>query len=223
MKLLTSALLSICFLNLYSQKSDSLRLSINIVPQYLIINGIRSDFEYKLNQKTNVFAGMQYYDGTANQNGAESADIPKSNTTADLSKRNNDKVNGLGWNAGAKYYFQQSPTENYYIGVEAIYNNYNFKLKDYDYFPYVDDGLTFYEYRLGDIDANVSQMAYNVTSGITVTKKRLVLNAWLGVGYTQRKTSESFTKYRKYDGNAWNYAYQYWTPQCGFKIGFLLF
>jgi hypothetical protein len=203
-----------------AQKNDSLGLSFNIIPQYLIISGIRGDLEYKLTNKINVFVGMQYYSGTINTAGSETKDL---NATIDQSKRANDKLKGNGWNTGIKYYYSKDNNYNYYIGADLTYNKFNIIIKDYDYFPFVDDGLTFYEYRLGDIETDSKQFGYNVNVGATSSFKRFVINGWIGVGYTETQLSKNFNKYRKFNSYYGQYAYQGFAPYLGFKIGYFLF
>jgi len=206
-----------------AQNNDSLGLSINIIPQYLFISGIRADLEYKLTNKINVFAGMQYYTGTINTSGNETTDANTTSSNIDQSKRANDKLEGNGWNTGIKYYFLEDNEYNYYLGADLTYNKFNITIKEYDYFPYIDDGLTFYEYRLGDIETDSKQFGYHVCAGATKTIKRLVVNGWFGIGYTETQLSKDFNKYRKYNSFSGQYAYQGFAPYLGFKLGFLLF
>lgn len=206
-----------------AQKNDSLKLSINITPQYLFIAGIRADLEYKLTNKINVFAGMQYYTGTINTSGNESRDINATSSNVDQSKRANDNLEGNGWNTGIKYYFLEDQEYNYYLGADLTYNKFNITIKEYDYFPYVEDGLTFYEYRLGNIETDSKQFGYYITAGATTTIKRFVANGWIGFGYTETALSKDFNKFRKYNSFFGQYAYQGYAPYLGFKIGYLLF
>lgn len=205
-----------------AQRNDSLGFSINIVPQYAFINGIKADVEYKLMEDIHIYGGGQYYTGLVNSDGNES--VSKSgSSTADQSKRSNDKINGSGYHFGAKYYFLHSGIEAYYLGAEATYNTYDFKLNDYSYFPYMDDGLQFYEYRLGEINAKSTQMAYSLNAGMTQNYGRFILNVWAGLAFTQATTSDNFHTYRKNDTYYWGYAFNGLSPNIGLKVGLLLF
>lgn len=217
-------LLLICFwqFGAMAQSNDSLRLSFNFVPQYAFINGLKADVEYKLMTEVHVYLGGQYYTGLVNSNGSES--VSKSAvSSADQSQRANDKIEGGGYHMGIKYYFTESGLENYYIGAEYSYTAYDFKFNDYSYFPYIDDGLQFYEYRLGEIAAKSSQSTYGVSLGVMQQYKRFVFNAWAGINFTQANTSDNFHNYRKYNTYFWGYAYQGWGTNIGLKVGVLLF
>ncbi len=213
-----------CFiqLSLFGQTNDSLSFSINVVPQYLFINGIKADIEYKLTNEIHLYGGGQFYTGLVNSSGSESVS-KSSSSSADQSKRSNDKINGNGYHVGAKYYFKHSEFEDFYVGCEASYNSYDFKLNDYSYFPYMDDGLQFYEYRLGEIGAKSSQMSYSANVGITQKYGRFLFNVWAGVAYTQATTSDNFHTYRKNDTYYWSYAFSGWSPNAGIKVGMILF
>jgi hypothetical protein len=221
-KILFIVLSSFTFIST-AQNNDSRRLSINIVPQYLIIAGIRTDVEYMLTDKVNIFAGMQYYSGTINTSGIETREANATSSNVDQSKRANDKLEGNGWNAGIKYYFLKEQAYNYYLGADFIHNKFDISIKEYGYFPYVDDGLTFYEYRLGNIETDSKQYGYNVSAGLTTTHKKFVVNGWVGFGYTETQLSKDFNKFRKYNSYSGQYAYQGFAPYLGFKIGYLLF
>jgi hypothetical protein len=208
--------------SVWAQRNDSFSLSINIVPQYVFINGIKADIECKITDDIHLYGGGQFYTGLVNSDGSES--VSKSGmSTADQSKRSNDNINGNGYHFGAKYYFTRSGIESYYIGAEATYNTYDFKLNDYSYFPYIDDGLQFYEYRLGEINAKSTQMACSVNAGMTQNYGRFVFNVWAGLAFTQAKTSDNFHTFRKNDTFFWGYAFDGWSPNVGLKAGFLLF
>lgn len=206
-----------------AQNNDSLKLSINIVPQYLIISGIRADLEYKLTSKISAFGGIQYYSGTINTSGNETRSGNAMSSNVDQNKRANDKLEGSGWNTGIKYYFLKEKDYNYYIGADLTYNKFKITIKEFGYFPYVNDGLTFYEYRLGNIETDSKQVGYNICVGATTTFKKFVANGWVGLGYTDTQLSQDFNKYRKYNSYLGQYAYQGLAPYLGFKIGFLLF
>ena len=209
-------------ISVLAQKNDSLSFSINVVPQYVFINGIKADIEFKVTDNIHIYGGGQYYTGLVNSDGSQSVSKSTSNTV-DQSKRSNDKINGNGYHLGTKYYFSHNQLEDYYIGVEAIYNTYDFKLNDYSYFPYVDDGLQFYEYRLGEINAKSTQMTYCVNAGMTKGYGRFLVNVWAGLAYTQASTSENFHTFRKSDIYYWGYAFDGWSPNVGLKVGLLLF
>lgn len=222
MKYTLLSLICLMKISLLAQKIVSFSMSINIVPQYVFINGIKGDVEFNISNDIHLYGGGQFYTGLVNSSGNES--VSKSSTsTADQSKRSNDKINGNGYHVGAKYYFIHSEFEDFYIGCEASYNSYDFKLNDYSYFPYIDDGLQFYEYRLGEIIAKSSQMAYSSSVGITQKYGRFVFNAWAGVAFTQATTSDNFHTYRKSDTYYWGYAYNGWSPNAGIKVGMILF
>lgn len=209
-------------ISVMAQKKDSLFLSINVVPQYVFINGIKADIEYKVSDDIHIYGGGQYYAGLVNSDGSQSVSKSTS-STVDQSKRTNDNIIGNGYHFGAKYYFLHNELKDYYVGIEATYNTYDFKLNDYSYFPYTDDGLQFYEYRLGEISAKSSQMTYSTSVGITQKYRRVLLNFWAGLAYIQASTSENFHLYRKYDTFYWSYAFSGWSPNVGLKVGCLLF
>jgi hypothetical protein len=58
---------------------------------------------------------------------------------------------------------------------------------------------------------------------LTVTKKRLILNTWAGMTYSEAIYDKSLLLKRKFDNNVSNYAYKGWSPILGLKLGFLIF
>lgn len=205
-----------------NQQFDSSLFSINIHPQFLFLNGIKSDLEYKFKSNFNVFGGFQYYTGKTNISGEKS----KKNTngsTADQTKRANDQIEGLGFNIGAKYYISDNNNFNkFYLGVEISQTEYTYQLNDYDYFAYVDDGLTFYEYKLGEIEAKSKQVISSFFVGQTLEKGRFLVNGWIGISYINSTSSQNLNTLRNYNEYLWDYNYKGFSPLLGFKIGYSL-
>ena len=200
---------------------DSSKLSFNIQPLYLAINGLKVDFEYSLNSKMHIFAGGQYYTGLVNQGGGKSKEN-SIGSTADQGKRSNDEINGKGFNVGAKYYFKTQTDNNLFIGGELQYNKFDFVLNDYGYFPFIDDGITFYEYRIGKFDANCVQTIGSLYLGQTFTKGKFVFNGWIGGSYTKAVASNNLNNLRNYNKLFWDYSLNGFSPLLGFKLGYFI-
>ncbi len=200
---------------------DSSKLSINIQPLYLAINGLKVDFEYSLNSKMHIFAGGQYYTGLVNQGGGKSKEN-SIGSTADQGKRSNDEINGKGFNVGTKYYFKTQTDNNLFIGGELQYNKFDFVLNDYGYFPFIDDGITFYEYRMGKFDANCVQTTGSLYLGQTFTKGKFVFNGWIGSSYTKAVASNNLNNLRNYNKLFWDYSLNGFSPLLGFKLGYFI-
>lgn len=221
-KKLTSLLLFFICGTAFSQtKFDSLKFSINIHPQFLLISGIKADIEYKLLKNFHVFGGGQFYTGLTNRNGDKTIKADNG-TTSDQTKRANDEIAGNGFHLGGKYYFVHTTKEHFYVGAEYSYVKYNFKINDYGYFPYQDDGLTFYEYRLGKYDIDGSQSTSSLYFGATGNEGRFIVNAWFGVSLVNAKTDNKLKEFRNFDKLYWDFAYNGLSPLIGFKIGFLI-
>lgn len=200
---------------------DSSKMSFNIQPLYLAINGLKADFEFSLNSKIHIYVGGQYFTGLINQGGGKSKDISKG-STADQSKRSNDEINGKGFNVGAKYYFQTQSDNNLFIGGELQYNKFDFVLNDYGYFSFLDDGVTFYEYRIGKFDANCIQTTGSLYLGQTFTKGKFVFNGWIGGSYTKAESSNNLNNLRNYNKLFWDYSFNGFSPILGFKLGYFI-
>jgi hypothetical protein len=209
---------SVCAQNSF----DSSKLSFNIQPLYLTINGLKADFEYSLNSKIHIFVGGQYYTGLVNQGGGKSKEN-SIGSTADQSKRNNDEINGKGFNVGVKYYFETETDNHLFIGGELQYNRFDFALNDYGYFSFIDDGITFYEYRIGKFDANCTQATGSLYLGQTFTVGKFTLNGWIGSSYTNTEASTNLNNLRNYDKLFWDYSFKGFSPLLGFKLGYFLF
>ncbi len=212
-----------CGLAIAQNKFDSLKFSFHIHPQFLLINGIKADVEYKLFPNLHIYAGGQHYSGLTNRNGNKSVTDVSATTTYDQTKRANDEINGSGFNIGAKYYFINTSREHFFAGSEFSYNQYNFKLNDYGYFPYQDDGLTFYEFRLGQYAAQGNQSTGSFYLGVTGNEGRFVVNLWVGASYIYTNTDSKLKELREFNKLYWDYAYKGIAPLLGFKVGFLLF
>lgn len=195
--------------------------SLRVVPQFLLVNGLRVDAEWQLDETWALYVAPTYYYGTSNKNGQYTRTITSFGSHPEAS---NDQINGYALYAGVKYCFLQPGRfrEYGYIGADFGAKNIDYAFKDFDFFPQVQNGITYYSYRLGDMKGNSYQTGVNVFMGYSLQVERTVGEMYLGLGYRECVQTELLKKYRSYEASTLNYAYSGFLLYGGFKVGYFI-
>jgi len=168
--------LSFLFINLYSQYGDEQKTlkkhKISIVPQHLLINGIRVDFEISDNKNHSLLLTPQFYLRA------------KSEVNATPIGNNNEYTSLLG--AGLDIYSKlnfQSPTYPVYFAIGGGYNYFNLGFKDNIWTTYTSYGNTFYRFDLADITQQIHRINFGMMYGVEAQfLKFLFADLYIGLG-----------------------------------------
>ncbi len=120
--------------------------SVAFVPQYMVIDAIRLDFEIGSTLHKNRVAISPYvYAGETNMYEDQAVTPPTAGSTNDYGKT---RVDGVGIEGLGKWAIYQNPKSftNVYVGYGAGYHHIRLKYHDYGLVPYTEDDLEYYEY-----------------------------------------------------------------------------
>ena len=125
-------------------------------------------------------------------------------------------LSGLGVGTTYKYYFFR----NFMVHTAFSYNWYDVKYTSYNYSPYTEDGLTYYEYMWGDVHQSFHKLRLLVAVGVrSAFKRALFAEPYVGLGCTYSFYDENK---RAYNETVFGYGYRGLYLTTGIKIGFNL-
>ena len=122
-------------------------------------------------------------------------------------------LSGLGIGATYKYYFFR----RYMVNTTFSYNWYNVEYAAYNFYPYIEDGLTFYDYTWTDIHQTFHKLGLQVAIGVRSKFERWIFaEPYAGLGYTcsfYNQDKQSFNE------TMFGYGYQGFYLTAGIKLG----
>ena len=125
-------------------------------------------------------------------------------------------LSGLGIGATYKYYFFR----NFRVNTALSYNWYNVGYEGYEFYPYTEDGLTFYDYKWANIHQPFHKLRLHVALGVRSTFERVFFaEPYVGIGYTYSFYDENK---RAYDETVFGYGHRGLYVLAGIKLGFNL-
>lgn len=159
---LISIILSLCYHFSSAQETKSENLIAFINPQYLLINGIRFDIEFRKPESNKWWVISPYYysDGSSNS-------ILSSNWNPDLELNEYENMYGAGLGVARKMFLKSSPTANgVYAMVRFTYNYFNIKGDNLAYVQTTDsDGLQYYQIQDLEYTININSYQGSVILG----------------------------------------------------------
>ncbi len=124
------------------------------------------------------------------------------------------KLNGFGGGIAYKSIFY-STCFYYSIGVNYAHNRVRYY--DYDYFPYIEDDLSFYEYRKNLQRQIFNKLSTSICLGIQSNLNRtFFFDVYLGFGYSHSFYDESK---RAFDDESLGFGYRGVFPSGGVRLG----
>jgi len=170
-------LFACCLVN--AQRKNTVALQ----PLYVFNGGLRLDVERQLASPSHwlQLSISGYY--LPNQD-----DFYESWITSNSDFEEFNLLKGIGAGLAYKYFFYS----NLLYSMPAIsYNYYEVGYNGYGYFPYMEDGLTKYEYRLKDSNQYFNKLNGSLSAGFqTPLTRAFFFDCYLGIGY-------SYSSYKK--------------------------
>jgi hypothetical protein len=198
--------------NLFAQDSTK-KTVICFVPQYFLIHGVRVDVERNLNfSKHWLVLSPQVYSGSLFLNNTHNY----SQYPYDEYK---DKVLGFGMALSHKF-FLQDYNKGFYIKSGIAYQYFELSRKEYDWVPYTENGLEYYDYLLTDGKDIISKYAVNAQAGIRALGGNVfVFDVYGGFGFSYSEKKSDNPELRNYERFPWDYNYNGIYPTMGIKFG----
>lgn len=164
---------------------DELHHFVFMVPQYILINGLRLDYEYRHNKRHGFVLSGTAYVGTH---------------LFALTFREEEKIGGSVELLHKLYFFNKMPTfyefsTQIYLAHGPYYRQTNISYKQFSWQNAEMDGLEVLRYQDGEQSVEIEKLGYSVLIGVQlVTSSRFTLDFYTGVAFrssTITKTSES--------------------------------
>ena len=125
-------------------------------------------------------------------------------------------VSGLGIGTTYKYYFSR----NYLINTALSYTWYNVKYSDYAFYPYTENGLTFYDYKWLDTHQPFHKLRLQVAIGARSKFERaLFAEPYVGIGCSYSFYNENKNAFNE---TIFGYGHRGLYLLTGIKLGFNL-
>lgn len=217
MKICKIMILAICVYMLagvqYMSAQEGYKYSIGVQPLYLVNGGLRLDFEKRLKNPQHLLQAsvIGYL--------LPERDDPYEHWESLLVDDDYDVNKLTGGGLALDYKYFPFPKANFlYFSGGLSYHYFDVRYDGYEYFKYVEDGMTFYEPRFGEIKQTFNKVGGNVCFGIQTTNRRpFFVDGYIGVGY-----SHSFYDENKYHigNNMFTVGYRGVTFVTGIRIGY---
>ena len=199
-----------------SQVQDSTsqkpRISIAIQPLFLFIGAAKFDFE--LQPAKHRFG----YKLTTELYQMETKDTRNLDF---LDKKPYDKLRGFGLGLQQKYKFREKASSSY-VSYGFTYRNQTIAYETEGFYPFQENGLTYYEYGPIDKKVRLETILVNTTLGYQIISYNFMFDVYMGVGYKGPLTKVNFDGARRYDYSILSYAYEGFGVLAGIKFGFQL-
>jgi hypothetical protein len=153
--------------NTEDQPEES-RYSFGIVPQYAIINGLRTDFEFKLNNRNNwlVLAPQLYISNNGNLNW------------------DYNKMLGAGIEIQHKIFVNKTPNKKgVYFAYGPTFNYFSVKDNGLTAQAFEEDGANYFGLEEGEITTNIYKIGGNFIVGVQIViAKVMYIDPYVGMG-----------------------------------------
>ncbi len=186
-----------------------------LVPQYLINNGMRIDFEYIFNNPKHVLliSPQFYYDKNA---------INYDQYQANYYEDEYEQLNGYG--AGLHHKIALSAVKKwvYYFTYGVEYAHLKINNKRWEWVNLTEDGLEYLKYELIDIEQNTDRFRFDLYMSIQYNyAENMFLDFYVGMGavYSLNKMNPGFVK-PLFEDKMYDYAFNGMYLPIGFRFGF---
>lgn len=213
-------LCSIFTVTVKGQKKDSsdLKLIVSITPQYIFINSLKLDFEFKYRDgKDRILINPMFTSGAMENNGTRKI-LEGSNeeTNAGLPR---DRIKGFGLEFQYKYNFLTERNKNTYFIAGMDYRQSTVTFSEYGWNAIEQDGFSYLEYGIGQHKGSIQRLGYTAALGIQQIQGFFVVDVYAGLGYKNVKSDPEITSYRNFDSKLWGYSRRGFYPLIGIKFG----
>jgi hypothetical protein len=181
-----------------SQTDTSHKFIITGMPQYLIMNGLRFDFDFRISDVKDrwLIAGTHFYFKERS---------PLDNSQFSYSDNNMTRLLGGALDLQLRNYIDAGKDpEGPYISFGGGLAFFDITYYKYHWFEYSENGMQFYDYRLGDFRRNISQFKVCAQIGYQVVTNDIVMDFFTGFGL-------KYSSFDKQRGDPRNLTYYYWS------------
>ncbi len=228
-KLIYSFLLSLIAISATAQDDSTIsvtpKFSFGFSPLAMLLGKARFDFETGFKQNRNpillsvspiIYSGSTAMYRDTRSNGPDNERIYNSN----------DEVSGTGVELQLKITKVVDPRELFMVfaGVGMGYHNINLKFQDYTWNQYQEEGLTYYQYTLGDQSEKIQRFDIFANLGLrTYINRFFYFEASAGFSSQNPTITSSLYQTRRHDNGAIDYGYSGINVRGNIAIGFSLF
>ncbi|SDM20378.1 hypothetical protein SAMN05421823_11196 [Catalinimonas alkaloidigena] len=218
MKYLFGLLLGLAAHAAWAQPLSTRHFSLSLVPQLMVIKGLRVDAEYRppLSRHA-VVLSPRYYLGERHKR------------EFNVGLNPDTQVQGAGFEIMHKIHNQAADynTSNYYFAYGLGYHRYHLTYEDYVLVPYAEeDGLEFEQLVPGVRTSTMRSWQGTALVGATyfLFDGFILMDFYLGASLKMPRLAGAPPRSATlFDQFGWDYGYRGPTLVCGFKIGALLF
>lgn len=204
----------------YSREYVLPKYTIAVQPLYLFNGGLRADFEKQLDSPGKWLqfhvSGFILPEKEIDYQNYRTHYYYYDNSWGTFNSNFNDILGlyGFGLGSAYKYLFKHS---SFYFSAGLNYNFYNVTYANYGLESFVEDGMTFYEYRYSPAVQNFHKFRPNANIGIQSSLSNLVFyDFYIGLGYAYSLYDKSK---KAFDSTIFGYGYRGLTISGGFRIG----
>lgn len=180
----------------------------SIVPQYVIQNGFRFDYEFTL--RNNLKSWLQL-----------SPELFISTHSTNISTDNYKSMIGAGLEIHHKYYLKE-PNENggYYFGYGGGLQFFGIKDNESVSYTYTENGTEYISFREEEVNNTINRLLLNFIIGKQVVSfKPFIVDYYLGVGF-RYSVDKNLNLLNTYNSTWFDYGYSGSLLVSGIKIGF---
>lgn len=198
--------------NAQDKKTDSIAkkmgISLTVQPFFFAVAAGKLDLELQpLNHKFAYIVTGEFYDGEV-QDGE----------LFDFKDNAWDKISGFGIGLMQKYKFKEKRSSPY-VAYGATYRNQKIAIETEGFYPYQENGLTYYDYGPIEKSLKINSLLIGGTMGYQKISGSFVFDIYAGLGYKTPLGKNNLEGYREYDKDITVYAYKGFGMLLGFKIG----
>lgn len=177
----------------------------------IINNRIRVDIDYRVNGPNVLGLGLGLIYGTEDMDNR-------------IGQSLRQQVGGFYLNGSHKYYFAANKNGRtfHFTRITAAYQNANVTYLGNDFVPYIDDGITFWDYREVERLYNVQRLSAQLEIGMEFLFEYFFFEAGFGMNYS-RKISDDFVPSQfTTGGRLFDIDYTGVSPTLALKLGIYL-
>ncbi len=191
------------------------KFQLALVPQYLINNGMRIDFEYIFkNPKHVLLISPQFY--------YDKNDINYDQYQANYYEDEYEQLNGYGAGLHHKIAVSTVKTWTFYFTYGVEYAHFTINNKRWEWVSTTEEGMEYLKYELIDIEQNTDRFRFDLYMSIQYNyAKNMFFDFYMGMGavYSLNKMNPDFVK-SLFQDKMYGYAFNGMYLPIGFRFGF---
>lgn len=215
-RIITLLLILTNTVNSFSQE-ETKNIIFSISPQYIFVNGMRFDVEYKLKNSWLGVAPTIYYSNSGEFfDGYYEYDYYSNNYQPSY-----DTITGFGVELCHKFFLQKNETpQGFYFSYGLNYNLFTMRYHTYNWETTLEDGLEYINYTPTYKGHKINKFGANIIIGYEYElSTNLFLDLYTGVGMRFAIQEKDILNTEKFNSSSIDYGYSGPLLLLGFKLG----